>query len=111
VVVKVPRFAFEKFPSADSTLTTHMKSVGEAMAIGRNFTEALGKALRSLEDSKAPFEFTAEINDSVDELLRRAAGRTMADSMWSCRLSARAQHRSRFIRRPRSIRGSSINYC
>src|ERR687890_212793 len=58
VVVKVPRFAFEKFPSADSTLTTHMKSVGEAMAIGRNFTEALGKALRSLEDPKAPFDFT-----------------------------------------------------
>jgi len=49
VVVKVPRFAFEKFPSADPTLTTHMKSVGEAMAIGRNFTEALQKALRSLE--------------------------------------------------------------
>jgi carbamoyl-phosphate synthase large subunit len=58
VVVKVPRFAFEKFPAADSTLTTHMKSVGEAMAIGRNFTEALGKALRSLEDPKAPFDFT-----------------------------------------------------
>jgi carbamoyl-phosphate synthase large subunit len=58
VVVKVPRFAFEKFPSADSTLTTHMKSVGEAMAIGRNFTEALGKALRSLEDPKAPFDYT-----------------------------------------------------
>ena len=49
VVVKAPRFAFEKFPSADSTLTTTMKSVGEAMAIGRNFTEALQKALRSLE--------------------------------------------------------------
>ena len=47
VVVKVPRFAFEKFPAADATLTTHMKSVGEAMAIGRNFTEALQKALRS----------------------------------------------------------------
>ncbi len=46
VVVKVPRFAFEKFPGADPTLTTHMKSVGEAMAIGRNFTEALQKALR-----------------------------------------------------------------
>src|SRR5215217_7404539 len=61
VVVKVPRFAFEKFPAADSTLTTHMKSVGEAMAIGRNFTEALGKALRSLEDPKAPFNFSAKI--------------------------------------------------
>ncbi len=49
VVVKVPRFAFEKFPVADSTLTTHMKSVGEVMSIGRNFTEALGKAMRSTE--------------------------------------------------------------
>jgi carbamoyl-phosphate synthase large subunit len=58
VVVKVPRFAFEKFPTADPTLTTHMKSVGEAMAIGRNFTEALQKALRSLESKSAPFDFT-----------------------------------------------------
>src|SRR6266704_1119057 len=49
VVVKVPRFAFEKFPGANPALTTHMKSVGEAMAIGRSFPEALGKALRSLE--------------------------------------------------------------
>jgi carbamoyl-phosphate synthase large subunit len=49
VVVKVPRFAFEKFPQADPTLTTQMKSVGEAMAIGRTFKEALQKVLRSLE--------------------------------------------------------------
>ncbi|PFG19644.1 carbamoyl-phosphate synthase large subunit [Serinibacter salmoneus] len=49
VVVKVPRFAFEKFPAADPRLTTTMKSVGEAMAIGRNFTEALNKALRSID--------------------------------------------------------------
>ncbi|MGD7707071.1 carbamoyl-phosphate synthase large subunit [Microlunatus sp. Y2014] len=55
VVVKVPRFAFEKFPTADTTLTTHMKSVGEAMAIGRNFSEALGKALRSLESGVGGF--------------------------------------------------------
>jgi carbamoyl-phosphate synthase large subunit len=53
VVVKVPRFAFEKFPTADRELTTHMKSVGEAMAIGRNFTEALGKAMRSTETGRA----------------------------------------------------------
>ncbi|GAA1911392.1 carbamoyl-phosphate synthase large subunit [Nocardioides marmoribigeumensis] len=58
VVVKVPRFAFEKFPGADPTLTTHMKSVGEAMALGRSFTEALQKALRSLEDRKAPFDWS-----------------------------------------------------
>ena len=60
VVVKVPRFAFEKFPGADPTLTTHMKSVGEAMAIGRNFTEALQKALRSLESKNAPFDWSRE---------------------------------------------------
>src|SRR3954470_21907269 len=60
VVVKVPRFAFEKFPHADPTLTTHMKSVGEAMAIGRNFTEALQKALRSLERADAVFDWHQE---------------------------------------------------
>ncbi|MBM3669366.1 MAG: carbamoyl-phosphate synthase large subunit [Actinobacteria bacterium] len=55
IVVKVPRFAFEKFPGADTTLTTTMKSVGEAMAIGRSFSEALQKALRSLESRGASF--------------------------------------------------------
>src|SRR5450755_30499 len=55
VVVKVPRFAFEKFPGADPVLTTHMKSVGEAMAIGRSFPEALQKALRSLESNHGSF--------------------------------------------------------
>ncbi len=52
-VVKVPRWAFEKFPGTDVTLTTKMKSVGEVMAIGRTFAEALGKAMRSLEDGRA----------------------------------------------------------
>ncbi|KAF0963078.1 carbamoyl-phosphate synthase large subunit [Rhodococcus sp. T7] len=55
VVVKAPRFAFEKFPGADDTLTTTMKSVGEAMSIGRNFTEAFGKVLRSLETKRAGY--------------------------------------------------------
>ncbi|WP_067691802.1 carbamoyl-phosphate synthase large subunit [Nocardia jejuensis] len=55
VVVKAPRFAFEKFPGADTTLTTTMKSVGEAMSMGRNFSEALGKVLRSLETKSAGF--------------------------------------------------------
>jgi carbamoyl-phosphate synthase large subunit len=55
VVVKVPRFAFEKFPGADPELTTTMKSVGEAMAIGRSFAEALGKALRSTETKAGGF--------------------------------------------------------
>ena len=73
VVVKVPRFAFEKFPHADNTLTTHMKSVGEAMALGRNFTEALGKALRSLEDPSAPFDFASPVAESVKVLLDEAA--------------------------------------
>ena len=52
-VVKIPRFAFEKFPQADSTLTTQMKSVGEAMSIGRTFKESLQKCLRSLEIGRA----------------------------------------------------------
>jgi carbamoyl-phosphate synthase large subunit len=55
VVVKAPRFAFEKFPGADATLTTTMKSVGEAMSLGRNFIEALGKVMRSLETDRAGF--------------------------------------------------------
>ena len=62
IVVKVPRFAFEKFPQADPTLTTTMKSVGEAMAIGRNFTEALQKALRSLERPEAVFAWPADVD-------------------------------------------------
>ena len=55
VVVKVPRFAFEKFPSANPYLTTQMKSVGEAMAIGRTFKEAFQKGLRALEIGRSPF--------------------------------------------------------
>ena len=73
VVVKVPRFAFEKFPAADARLTTTMKSVGEAMAIGRNFTEALQKALRSLEKKGSQFDFTGEPDlGKKAELLERA---------------------------------------
>ena len=72
VVVKVPRFAFEKFPMADPTLTTHMKSVGEAMAIGRNFTEALQKSLRSLEDKTAIFDWSLDVAP-LDELLKSVA--------------------------------------
>ncbi|MGN6331762.1 MAG: carbamoyl-phosphate synthase large subunit [Motilibacteraceae bacterium] len=72
VVVKVPRFAFEKFPAADTTLTTHMKSVGEAMAIGRNFTEALQKALRSLEKRDAALHWAGEPGDA-GSLLETAA--------------------------------------
>ncbi|MBE1874975.1 carbamoyl-phosphate synthase large subunit [Myceligenerans pegani] len=72
VVVKVPRFAFEKFPAADDTLTTTMKSVGEAMALGRNFTEALGKALRSIDKGGVTFHWdgAAPSGERLEELLR-----------------------------------------
>lgn len=68
VVVKVPRFAFEKFPAADATLTTTMKSVGEAMAIGRNYATALQKALRSLEKRGSSFHWGEE-DRTLEELL------------------------------------------
>ena len=68
VVVKVPRFAFEKFPAADSTLTTTMKSVGEAMAIGRTFSQALQKSLRSLEKRGSSFHWNQNATP-VKELL------------------------------------------
>src|SRR3546814_6853613 len=67
VVVKVPRFAFEKFPAADATLTTTMKSVGEAMAIGRNYATALQKALRSLEKRGSSFHWQGEPGDRSEE--------------------------------------------
>ncbi len=63
VVVKIPRFAFEKFPQADSTLTTQMKSVGEVMSIGRTFKEALQKAIRSLEVDPCGLELKKESQD------------------------------------------------
>ena len=71
VVVKAPRFAFEKFPGADPTLTTTMKSVGEAMSLGRNFTEALGKVMRSLETTRAGFWTGPDDDGWVDDVLAR----------------------------------------
>jgi carbamoyl-phosphate synthase large subunit len=74
VVVKAPRFAFEKFPGADGTLTTTMKSVGEAMSLGRNFIEALGKVMRSLETGRAGFWTKPDPEEdtvTVEELLTR----------------------------------------
>lgn len=68
VVTKIPRFTFEKFPEADATLTTQMKSVGEVMAIGRTFKESLQKALRSLEIGSAGFE---NIETDIDEIKAR----------------------------------------
>jgi len=64
VVVKVPRFAFEKFPAADPVLTTTMKSVGEAMALGRNYTEALQKALRSIDSGGSVFHWDGPAPDA-----------------------------------------------
>jgi carbamoyl-phosphate synthase large subunit len=86
VVVKIPRFAFEKFPGADTTLTTHMKSVGEAMAIGRSFAEALQKAQRSLESRTGPFSFSQKIESGADALLDRC--RTPHDGRLNTMLQA-----------------------
>jgi carbamoyl-phosphate synthase large subunit len=85
VVVKIPRFAFEKFPGADPTLTTHMKSVGEAMAIGRSFAEALQKAQRSLESPTGPLVFTGPAGEA-GELLERC--RTPHDGRLNTMLQA-----------------------
>src|SRR3984893_1937049 len=71
VVVKAPRFAFEKFPGADPTLTTTMKSVGEAMSLGRNFIEALGKVMRSLETERAGFWTSPDEQGDIDDVLTR----------------------------------------
>jgi carbamoyl-phosphate synthase large subunit len=71
VVVKVPRFAFEKFPGADQRLGPQMKSVGEVMAIGRTFRESLGKAIRSLETGRAGFDLP--VPEDLPELKRRIA--------------------------------------
>src|ERR671931_74921 len=77
VVVKWPRFAFEKFPGADTELTTTMKSVGVAMALGRSFPEALGKALRSMETSAAGF-WTALDPDGEPDVAASRDGRIYA---------------------------------
>ena len=76
IVVKIPRFNFEKFPAADPRLTTTMKSVGEAMAIGRSFPEALQKAMRSLEKKGYSFGF-----DSAGDVEREIQGAAVATEM------------------------------
>ncbi|SOD73686.1 carbamoyl-phosphate synthase large subunit [Jatrophihabitans sp. GAS493] len=91
VVVKVPRFAFEKFPGADPVLTTHMKSVGEAMSIGRNFTEALGKALRSMETKDAGF-WTRPDPLLTDEELLAAVGTPTDGRLYRVEQALRAGH-------------------
>jgi carbamoyl-phosphate synthase large subunit len=86
IVVKVPRFAFEKFPGADQTLTTTMKSVGEAMAIGRSFTEALQKAMRSLEQKQSWFSWAQPPETHALETSRRPHERRLHAVMDALRL-------------------------
>ncbi|GAA2181506.1 carbamoyl-phosphate synthase large subunit [Leucobacter tardus] len=95
VVVKTPRFAFEKFPAADDTLTTTMKSVGEAMAIGRNFTTALQKSLRSLEKRGTSFHWDPVPADaresrvaSLLESIKRPTDGRIVDVQQALRLGA-----------------------
>ncbi|MGO3179946.1 MAG: carbamoyl-phosphate synthase large subunit, partial [Brevibacterium linens] len=86
VVVKIPRFTFEKFPAADPTLTTTMKSVGEVMALGRNFTTALQKAMRSLEQKDSAFSWTDlpdVSDDDVRESVLEAISHATADRIHS----------------------------
>jgi carbamoyl-phosphate synthase large subunit len=80
VVVKIPRFAFEKFPEEDRRLTTQMKSVGETMAIGRTFKESLQKAIRSLESDRCGFEPTGRNLDRRS--LRQNLKRPSPDRLW-----------------------------
>ena len=83
VVVKVPRFAFEKFPTTVPLLGTQMKSVGEIMSIGRTFREALGKAMRSLENGRHGLDMALppDVKSDREELARRVA-RTGPDRIW-----------------------------
>ena len=102
VVTKVPRFAFEKFPGAEGALTTHMKSVGEAMAIGRTFRESFAKAMRSRE-----LDAEAEPPADDDELLdapRDAAGRPFRPAAGGVR--PRSLRRRSSTSAPRSTPGS-----
>ncbi|HST54894.1 MAG TPA: carbamoyl-phosphate synthase large subunit [Solirubrobacteraceae bacterium] len=129
VVVKWPRFAFEKFPGADAILSTHMKSVGEVMAIGCTFQQAFAKAMRSRELDKTPLltdVSDAQLLDSVErpgaerfeailELLRRGVGveavhaRTAIDLWFLRELCALAQHPDAPFAGARSFR--SVDTC
>jgi carbamoyl-phosphate synthase large subunit len=129
VVVKWPRFAFEKFPGVDPTLSTHMKSVGEAMAIGRTFSQAFAKALRSRELDKPPSLSEADGDDllaglhtpgpnryeAILELLRRGVGieavreRTWIDQWFLRELEALATHPERTFAGERSFR--AVDTC
>ncbi|AUZ43382.1 Carbamoyl-phosphate synthase large chain [Corynebacterium pseudotuberculosis] len=97
VVVKAPRFAFEKFVGSDDTLTTTMKSVGEAMALGRNYIASLGKVMRSLENKQAGFWTTSDESfageraqdvEAVLEDLKRPTQGRIYDAELALRLGA-----------------------
>jgi carbamoyl-phosphate synthase large subunit len=129
VVVKWPRFAFEKFPGVDATLTTHMKSVGEAMAIGRTFKQAFAKALRSRELDKQPAHDDRDLEsllaaldepapdrfETVLELFRRGAGveevraRTAIDPWFLHELHELARNPERTFEGEREFR--SVDTC
>jgi carbamoyl-phosphate synthase large subunit len=129
VVVKWPRFAFEKFPGAVPTLSTHMKSVGEAMAIGRTFSQAFSKALRSRELDKPPrlralsdeqlleslLTPTADRYETILELLGRDAGvepvheRTRIDPWFLAELEQIAKHPQASFAGERSFK--SVDTC
>jgi carbamoyl-phosphate synthase large subunit len=83
VVTKVPRFTFEKFPTADARLTTQMKSVGEVMAIGRTFQESLQKALRGLETGMSGLDPLVTVKgEAAREILTRELSTAGADRVW-----------------------------
>jgi len=84
VVTKIPRFTFEKFPAADDHLTTQMKSVGEAMAIGRNFQESLHKAMRSMETGMDGFDpiLTDLDTDAAHEAIRHELSNPRGQRLW-----------------------------
>ena len=111
VVVKIPRFAFEKFPGADTTLTTHMKSVGEAMALGRSFTEALQKALRSLETKGAELDFASPVGDKAEWLPDAARPHDRRLQAVVQAMRAGATHRRAARGHRASTRGSSTSCC
>jgi carbamoyl-phosphate synthase large subunit len=88
VVTKIPRFTFEKFPDADATLTSAMKSVGEAMAIGRTFKESLQKALRSLEIGARGFGGGGKLGDEIlpeDKVIKQKLGTPCAERIFYIR--------------------------
>ena len=92
IVTKVPRFTFEKFPKADSTLGTQMKSVGEAMAIGRNLKQSFQKALRSLETGRAGFGADGKdekYESASDEVLAEEIARPSAERIFYVRAAFR----------------------